>query len=290
MFAALRKSFSLTAEQRALFKAKRIEGRFGPDDLIAKLKPLAEFDRIGDKGRSAGCGIIATLVLVAVVGGFLVLASDVSPVWFLGIVGTCLFFIVVVAVLNARLSRLDDQENYLRSVALPFLSALRQDLADGAELDVRIDFSRIKQKSKRDRVEKPPLPKGFSKLVNTYYKNPWFEGSAPLAIGGRVHWQVTDTLLESSRTKRGSSGKWKMKTKTKKTSRLDVKLALPARRYRAVSAGDPDVAIGDRRIEVALARKMASGESTPVLDGLIDLVALAFNKVKPITANTEATP
>ena len=305
MIAALRQRFSLTAEQRALLKHKLIEGSFTAEDLIARLTPMARIDAVADQGRKTGCAWMVGLFIGLVVTFILVLVNDGASPWFKFILGGLAVLIVAVLLLRMSLSGMDDKENYLREVALPFLSAVQEDVREGKALAVRIDFSAIKQKSKLDRVEKPPLPRGHS-LVKTWYRNPWFEGSAPLAIGGKLGWQVTDLLCVIDRTKRGSSGKWKRKTKTKHKARLDVALSLPVSRYMAAEAADPSVVVDGKWIVVSLSHRVlpsaepgttvrgvrigASGEPASVVDELIGLVALAFNKVKPINDSSRGAP
>ncbi len=303
MIAALRQMFSLTAEQRAVFRRKVIEGKFTTGELTATLAPIARIDAVGDQGRKTGCGLLALLFIGLVVGLFLGLANDWSSQWFFGILVTFGLLFVLVMVLRLSLSAMDDPHNYLREVALPFLSGLSEDASPGKAFSVRMDFSPIKQKQKLDRVDKPPLPKGFTKLVNSYYKNPWFEGSAKLAIGGKLQWQVTDILCDSARTRRGSSGKYKIKNKSRIKTRLEVALMLPAARYEAVDAADPRVAMQGKWLAVTLAHKVLpqaeSGSSVRaatnceranVVDELINLCALAFNKVKPIKTPSRGAP
>jgi hypothetical protein len=292
MIAALRQRFSLTPEQRALLRGKLIEGRYTADELIAQLAPLARMDRLGDQGRNVGCGLLIALGVGLATSLFAAIAMDRPPTWLWGLAGVFGALIAGVAALRSALSGMDDRENYLREVALPFLAALRLDVPAGAALSVRIDFSPIQQQSKLACVDRPPLPPGFSKLVNSHYRNPWFSGSAPLAVGGRLHWRVTDLLRESSRTRRSASGKHKMKTKTKRKTRLDVTLSLPARRHAAADAADPRVAVHDRRVEVTLARRLSANGAPPnVAKALIDLVALAFGQFRPVShPSTKAMP
>jgi hypothetical protein len=300
MFAALRHMLSLPAEPRAVFRSKLVQGRYPIDRLISLLTPLADADRIGDAGRaSLRRGLFGSffgMVLLPLGAAF---ANGNAPafakVLLIG-AAACAVVLVVLIALRLWLGRFDDVENNLRNVALPFLSALQEDVADHAELDVRIDFSRAVQKSKLDRVEKPAR-QGFNKLVNSYYISPWFEGSAPLATGGRLRWRVTDHVLSSQRTRRSASGKYKVKTKQKRKSKLDVSLLRPARHYGPSDPADPCIASDDGRVEARLDRKIAlayvSGQSsTALIDGLIDLTALAFTKIRPLrnSSDTGATP
>lgn len=296
MFAALRHMLSLPAEQRALFRSKLVQGRYSIDQLIAMLTPLADADRIGDKGRASLrwwlLGLILALVLLPIGAAFASASAPSVAQALLIAAAVCAVLLAVMIVLHLWLGRFDDVENNLRNVALPFLTALRQDVPERAELDVRIDFSKAVQKSKLDRVDKPKRS-GYSKLVNSYYISPWFEGSAPLATGGRLRWRVTDHVLSSKRTRRSASGKYKMKTKQKRKSKLDVSLSRSARHYGAIDSFDRSVVSDGGRVEVRLDRKIALGDvsgrsSTALIDGLIDLTAQAFTKIRPLRHSTDS--
>src|SRR5690606_14267915 len=242
------------------FRGRLVQGRYSIDQLIAMLTPLADADRIGDAGRASLrrrlFGSIFGIVLLLIGAAF---ASGNAPafaqVLLIG-AAVCAGLLVVLIVLHLWLGRFDDVENNLRNVALPFLTALKQDVDERAELDVRIDFSKAVQKSKLDRVDKP-VRSGYSKLVNRYYISPWFEGSAPLATGGRLRWRVTDHVLSSRRIRRSASGKYKVKTKQKRKSKLDVSLLRPARHYSAANPADPCIASDGGRVEARLERKIA---------------------------------
>ncbi len=277
----------LQPAQRALLGKKRIEGRFTAVELLELLRPLAEFDGLNDRARGNSAWLIVLLVVVLVVGLFVAHALS----WlFLGIgLAILLITLATLIVVEVRLQRLDVSNN-LRRVALPFFAVLREDMPSDEPLQVSVDLTPSMTTAKKLRKDAPYALGSYHQVVDTHYADPWFSGSARLADGSRLRWEVIDEVLHSSRTKRNPRGKIKTKSKFAKRSLLRAMVSLPKDNYqysdqhgvptrtRITARGD------DRRTAVKLSRKLKSGDAEPFDVGeLIELVSSAYRRVRPAT-------
>lgn len=99
----IRKAFkALTPEQQAVVTERRVEGERTPDEWLALLGPVAEFDQQADELRGAGGG-----------GGFFA----------------------------KRFARKHDVPDGLRSFGLPLLAILREDHDPAAPLELKLDLT-----------------------------------------------------------------------------------------------------------------------------------------------------
>ena len=290
MIATLRRLRSLTPAQRLLIRSRRIEGDYTPAELITLLRPLAAFDHGNDRARGkSGCLIV---LIVLALFGLLFLADAVATPVLLSIAGVLIVLGAVLVTIELRLRSLDISNN-LRTVALPFLALLREDMARGSTVNVRIDLASPTDKAKRVR-SLPPYKRGsYYKIIDTLYRDAWFSGHCRLADGSNLHWDVVDTLLESRRTKRNPRGKIKTKTKHRKNSRLGVSVALPLAQYRLADgpvggeATRMTTRSDDRRVHVKLVRKVKSRSNDPLdVAALVDLVSTAYRRARPANEET----
>lgn len=283
MFEGLRRAGKLSAEQRELLRRKHVEGEYEPTALVELLTGLAEFDRVGDASRSR-INLWRGLSVVALFFGF-VMGLALHPLFHvataLGLVG-----VVVFSILAAKLRGLD-VNGYL-DTALPFLRVLAQDMAPGAKLELRLYLGPATTKAHL--VSEGPRRMRFVQGEKVdVYRHPWFSGAAPLATGGRLEWQDSDTTRVLTRTRRSASGKYKTKTKNKRRDLMRVRLTLPRRRYAAADPADPAVREDERHLRIDVVAKAKSSDGWPApdesgrLDALINLVAAAFSKARIAT-------
>ncbi len=276
---------TLNPAQRAVLGKKRIDGQFTAVELLELLKPLAEFDGRNDRTRGKTIWLIVLLVIGLIVG--LVMTSEQSWPVVLAIFVLPIGLLVVLIGVEIRLKKLDVSNN-LRRVALPFFAVLREDMARDEPLDVSVDLTSPMMAAKKQRTDKPYERDNYHKVVDTHYLDPWFSGSARLADGSRLRWEVIDEVLHSSRTKRNARGKTKTKSKVAKSSVLRAIVNLPRSNYQySEHHGTPTgtrIAANsdDRRTSVKLSRKVKTRGAEPFDVGqLIELVSSAYRRVRP---------
>ena len=284
---------ALTPEQKAVLKDKQFSGSYTPHAALALLKPVGEFDRMSDKARvSIGCWSAAMFVFAII--ALVVMGNGVLP-WFLGVpivlglFGGFVFFLVTVI----RLSKHDLSNNF-REIALPFFAILKEDMEPGEPMQFKLDLSSPTDKTKKTGESDAYALGVYHKVIDSYYRDAWFEGSAWLADGSALSWSVVEEITSSARTKRNARGKYKTKTKYRKICQLAVDVALPNKHYaidRALQSDDTKVKFkpGEKRTTVRLSTKAKIKANEPFdVKELIDLAAEAFRRAKPATAGGAA--
>ncbi len=264
----------MTPEHQQIAAAKRIGVNRPIDEVLALVRSLLDFDAVmASKRKKAGCAI--PIAIVVIIGGFI--TSGMYP---FGIVLPILAIVaaIVAIVLFVRFKSQDLSDN-LRTAAAPFLAVLREDMNPGDSLHVNVDLRpyAIDEKKKK---ESDPYKKGaYYKIIDKLYVDPWFDGSATLADGTKVKWNVIEHVLEHHKTKRTARGKIKSKTKVSRKTVAVVTLGFPMKEYdiRQADADKRD----EKRATVTLARKLKSkDESSPAFGLLVDLIADGYRRVK----------
>lgn len=284
---------ALTPQQKAILKEKQLSGNYTPHAALAMLGPVGEFDRMSDKARtSIGCWSAAMFVFAIV--ALVVTGNGVIP-WFLGVpiilglFGGFVFFLVTVISLSKH-----DLSNNFREIALPFFAILKEDMEPGEPMQFKLDLSSPTDKAKKTGASDAYKLGAYHKVIDTYYRDAWFEGSAWLADGSALAWSVVEEMTSSARTKRNARGKYKTKTKYRKICHLAVDVALPHKHYgvdRAPQTEDTKVKFkaGEKRTTVRLSTKVKIKANEPFdVKELIDLAAEAFRRAKPATAGGAA--
>lgn len=278
---------SLTPEQQLVIKTKQIDVNRTPEEILQLLTSLAEYDRIGDRRRKQ-FGISAGLLLVAMFIAFFVLRGDQFSAWAKLILGagslTC--FIVW-----RKLKGLDLSNN-LRGFALPFLVLLREDMEKDQKGHIKLDLRPPTHPSKRQKQSPKYAAGAYYKIIDTFYLDPWLEGTARLADGCSLRWEIVDHIIERRKSKRNARGKHKTKTKYKKKTEMRVQVGLPSASYQLAPApGGEGVEVksGEKRDTVKLEREIKSDSLEP-LDprSFIDLVAEAYRRAVPRTARGQS--
>lgn len=277
---------ALTPEQKAVLQEKRLEGSYTPQAMLALLRPVSEFDRLSDKSR-VGIGCWSAVFFVLAVVCLIVTANGVIP-WLLGaplilgLLGAFLFFLVTVI----RLSKVDLSNNF-RQIALPFVAILREDMEKGEPMQMKLDLTAPTAKTKKTGESDAYALGVYYKVVDHFYRDAWFEGSAWLADGSSVSWAIVEDITESMRTKRNARGKHKTKSKYRKICHLAVDVTLPHKEY-SVGAAEPSIDAkvkvkpAEKRTTLRLTRKVKIKSNEPWdVRALIELVAEAFRRAKP---------
>lgn len=286
LLAALR---ALTSQQRAILKDKRLSGGFTPQAVLTLLQPISEFDRMSDRARTrVGCSSAALFVCSII--GLVITANGLLP-WFLGVptvlglLGGSVFFLVTVT----RLSKSNLSNNF-RQIALPFFAILKEDMEPDEPLELRLDLSSPTDKTKKTSESKAYTLGAYHKVIDTCYRDAWFEGSARLADGSTLSWSIVEEITASARTKRNARGKYKKKTKYHKICHLEVDVALPCKLYGVDHGAQPEevklkVRDGEKRTTLRLASTVKLKANEPFdVRSLVDLAAEAFRQAKPVIA------
>jgi hypothetical protein len=242
---------SLSREQQALVNDRRVTGQYSPDEWLAFLNPVAEFDRQADEIRQGGGGFFAR-----------------------------------------RYAKKHDMPNGLRSFAIPLLPILREDHDPDKPLELTIDLTGAKQKSKEMGKGEPYSRGRYYRIVDTFYDDPWLQGRARFADGADVRFAVIDHVRESHKRKKSMSGKTKFKTRSKRKTELAVEISFPARNYGAASEPATPTATavkkesvnpGEDRTVVKLTRVVEPErfDEPPRLEHLLELIGAAYARVDP---------
>jgi hypothetical protein len=284
---------SLPPEQQQFLRDKRVESTWTPVQWLGFLGSLADWDARADATR----GKTGRKLWMTILFGILVVVAVsivLSP-----IDGAVLAVILVVAVVvltrawrSAR--KLDLPGEQLRFAAT-IVTVLAEDVAPATGLYLKLDLRGATDDSKKTEVT-PQYRRGvYHKVVDTFYVDPWFTGSAALVDDANLYWHVVDRTRSSKRTKRNPRGKIKTKTKVKKTTFLQVGLQLPAKNYAVHQQGEavtPDGAGGatkvkvkpaESRANIKLTRTMKSAGAKGLADPqeLIALIADAYGRGDP---------
>jgi hypothetical protein len=232
MTEAIRAYRALDTRQRQLLRAKRLDGDFPPADWLALLRPLARFDRHGDRLRQlAGKIAIGTGVLLFI-SFFLIPFLAELPVLNLLVVLPPLSLFLFLASLSVWLYlRRLDLSNQLREFLLPLIALLEDDIKTGHTLRLALDLRGGTRKDKRTGGV-PAYSRGaYRRIVETHYEDPWLHGETVLTDGGQLTLDLVDHIRELKKTKRTARGKTKTKTKYKVRGETRMQLRLPTARY-----------------------------------------------------------
>jgi hypothetical protein len=180
-----------------------------------------------------------------------------------------------------------DISNNVRQVALPFLAILKHDMRPDELLQLTLDFRPPTHKEK-ELHKAPSYARGaYHSVVDTTYRDVWFEGSVRLADGAQLRWRVLEDIRESRRTKRNARGKTKTKTRHYKRSYVEIVVALPVKHY-ALARVRPDTQLktslhtGEKRNTVRLVRKLKSKSLEPIpMRLLIDAISHVYTSAEP---------
>jgi len=284
---------ALTPQQKAILKEKKASGSFTPHAALALLRPVGELDRMSDKARtpigcwSAALFVFSIVALIVTANGVLHRFLGIPLV--LGLFGGFIYFLVTFIKLSSH-----DLSNNFRQIALPFFAILNEDMEAGEPMQIKLDLSSPTGKAKKTGESDKYELGVYHKVIDTFYRDAWFEGSTWLADGSSLSWSVVEEITSSARTKRNARGKYKTKTKYRKLCHLAVDVALPHKEYSVDAApATEDVKVkirdGEKRTTLRLSRKVKIKANEPFdVKALVDLIAEAFRRAKPATVGGAA--
>jgi hypothetical protein len=276
---------ALTPEQKDVLQHKFLRGTYPPRALIEMLRPLAEFDKKSDKAR-VGVGCTGAALLVA--GGILACANPFGNAVSFILATPCILAAIALIVLVTKLATRDLSNNF-RLVALPFFAVLQEEMEPGRAIEVNLDLSSPTSKDKLVRKGEPYARGAYHKVVDSFYEDEWFQGSAKLADGSKLSWAIAEEITESACTKRNARGKHKTKTKYRKRVRITVDVGLPSKAYDidvdgATHSGTRiQTRPGEKRTTLRVTRRVKIKSNEPVHPRVfLDLVADAYRRARPV--------
>ncbi|WLQ12982.1 hypothetical protein O5O45_24955 [Hahella aquimaris] len=262
---------------REAMRTKKLEGEFGIDEWLKRIRFMAARDKSGDNVRK-WIGISIALWVVGFIGS---LVAEFPPAA-AGFAVAFVFSLIAFFTLKSK-----DIPNRLRDSVLPLLTILRQDANPETPLKLKVDLLGPELLSKRVNFVK--AGNKYPKVEESMFSDPWFQGSLSLADGSVLNWEVLDMVRRRNIRKRNPRGKIKMKTKYKIKTRMDVSLSYKNDRYQAqVSRGAaaPQVKKEGERRSVLRCRRQAPGgsrpgEKMPLKEFLVGVSAI-YKSLKPV--------
>jgi len=270
---------SLGAEQKQILRDKKVDLERPVDELLALLRPLAACDKVADKSRTKmgcmfGAGIVLSIVL-------LIVLSNVG--WNVLTLLVLALFVALVVALGAGyfwMRKLDLSNNF-RQFALPVLTVFREDFDAAKPIRLRMNLDSPTVDSKKTGEAAPYKSGVYHKVIDKTFVDKWMTASAVFVDGTKVHWSVTDNILERKKTKKNARGKYKTKTKYKKKTEIEVEVGLLKKSYALNPMDEAEMTSDDKRNKVHLERE-ARTQSLDPLDPkvLIDLVADVYRSTR----------
>lgn len=276
---------ALTAEQRRLLEARRVDQSYTPGQWLSILRPLARSDRARGWRRFAfGCVCVLAFMFAFLFGiGFAFSMGWRDPLVVLLLIG-------IVSLILYRREAPPDLPNDVRRFVLPLISILREEMSPADRLSLRMDLRGRLHKDKQVGKPTASAPNSVGRhYVETHYLDPWLVGKARLADGANLEWRVTDHVRERGRYKKI---KYRIKTL------IEVRLGLPREDYAPHAGGTADTASdrvamksGATRTVVRVRRVLLTrtrgwgarrlGPTALSVDDFVDLVAAAYARVAP---------
>jgi hypothetical protein len=271
---AYRSYASLTTEQKAFLREKKVDASYPLDAWIAFLSGVARYDKQGDALRK-GLGWTAALGIVIGFFGFIFTESTLMLLFvMIGALALAFFFI---------LRRIDAPDTLSRFI-LPLVTLLREDIDADEALHLTMDLRGGTREDKR-RDSTDFEDRGRS-IRQTFYNDPWIAGEGKLADGSTLGWEIVDDIRERRVTKRNPRGKIKTKYKYKIRRTFDVRVGMRGDDYavnKIVPATGADISVkqGEKR-NVLRARHMVTETAlgaVPDVNDLISPIASVYQRV-----------
>lgn len=268
---------SLSAEQKAILKQKKLDLRQPVDQLLALLRPLAACDSVANKAQhKMGC-TLALMILATLIGIVVLAKIGWGPVT-LAVFGLLVLTTFASAFFYSWLRGIDVSDN-LRSFVVPVLALFREDFDPRVPVHLRLDLSSPTTKPKKTAESKPYKQGRYHRVIDTMYLDPWMSADAMLVDGTKLSWSVTDRIRERQKTKKNARGKSKTKTKYKKVSDLEVRLAL---RTRSFSVANAELSADGKRSKVEVERRVRTDSLAPIDPRtLIDAITDVYRAARP---------
>lgn len=226
------------------------------------LKELTRFDEAGDLLRASARkrGIISGVAFLVLIFVLLFVAA-IEELW---IVSTVLCFGMVAAAALAvysfiqykRLKNLD-LANDFRTVLVPFLTAIREDVPAQDKIKLKLDLAGPSDSKVIRKGE--PASKGGKKIQETVYSDPWCHLEAPLAAGSHITLDISNVYTQRNVSWK-TRGKHKRKTKWKKLVLVRAGMSPAPGRF-AIDPAAADQKLGEYGLKL---KKRPEGETAAI--------------------------
>jgi hypothetical protein len=216
-------------------RKRRVFGRLRLSRWLKILRELARYDEAGELLRArnlkravaSACILVLTIVLM-----LLFLGPKESFVVFV-LMAVCAILasasLTYALISRGRLKNLDLADDF-RTVLIPFLTAIREDVASRDKVRLNLDFG---GPSEGKVVRQGDLPgKGKKRIHETVYSDPWCSLEAPLAAGNHITLDITNTYVCHDVRWSNPRGKSKRKIKWKKLVLVRAAMSPDAGRFR----------------------------------------------------------
>lgn len=217
---------SLSTEEKELLKVKQITAERTIDEWFALFTKLRNFDKQGDSTRKWSVGIGCFGIILAMLGIPLIAA-------FIGILFIPLGIILVIAgvVIYFYIKPYDIQGEVLTNTIIPILTILREDMKPDQKLQMRLDLRGFALQEKLSNKSQPYANSVYHIIVDSFYRDQWFDGKTILADGTHLIWSIHDLAKRQNKTKSNIRGKTKSKTKDKHRSFISMQIGMKSKRY-----------------------------------------------------------
>jgi len=278
---------SLSPGEKEFVKKKKLEGNYPASTWLSMFKNVAEFDRHGDAFRT----FLGWMIFLSIVGGLAPFITGIvkenEGLFKFSLIGAgfFVFFLTFFLIMKGK-----DVHNNFREFVFPLMSILGEETTPDEPLTLKLDFRGSTLKEKQIRENKPQG--GFfsyPKITETFFSDPWIEGSVRLADRSRLVWEVKDNVRKRTVTKRTYRGKIKTKTKYKVKRVLDMSLRLPGDSYSfsgpRTSAGGFKVKAGEKGDTFCSRCSRSSSDLNFIMDLnlFLDNMASVYKQVKTIS-------
>jgi hypothetical protein len=200
-------------------RKRSVFGRLKLSRWLKILRELAQYDEAGELIRArtkkmaviSGVTLILVVLLLLIVGGdkgFLVVSMALA-----GLALTAAGFLIHSLVRRRQLKDLDLADDF-RNVLIPFLIAIREDIASKDKVRLKLDLAGPSDAKVVRRGE--VKHKGKKKINETVYSDPWCHLDAPLTAGSHITLDIANTYTRRDVRWKNPRGKSKQKFKWKK--------------------------------------------------------------------------
>lgn len=219
--------FSLTPPEKQFLTSKQITDEKTADQWLQFFAKIRSFDFKNDKNRNrsfwVGClGLILIFVsffLMTVIIGFVIL-----PMGLLMLIGGLIFYFFF--------KKFDVDSEVLKKSVIPLIKVLKEEMSPQAKLKMRLDVRGFQQNEKLLRQSNPYNRGAYYKIVDSFYKDQWFDGETYFADGTKIIWSIENFVKNSTKSKQNPRGKTKTKTKAKHRSIINLQAAVLKKNYR----------------------------------------------------------
>lgn len=302
MYQTIKAYRALSKSDRRFISSQQIKGEYTAAQWLNQLSRLARYDSELDKLRFT-LEIISWLSVLFLFLGvfFIVFIVPVFPIMtIIGLGMVVLFVTILITSLIFNLSlKTKDIDNRLREPVLPLLTLLSEDSKQNSRVRVKLDLTGSLDNQKM--LSKVKVQKTLPKIVESHYRDPWFEAYMQLCDDSQLRFEITTYVRKRDITKRNQRGnKTKHVTKYKvrhaitcslryKNEQYQLRGPLPdnvrqkegSKRNALNSKSIVELKISDPMDLVNLEDKLTS---RPDLEDILAAVNLLFQQLKPKAA------